>query len=135
MTCQRSRKYITLLLQGPWRASSVEILLPEELCHSPMYVPKLNILRFNTYFISDIMWMPDLSMVGRDQHYHVINLNVFNFHPRIKLLRWNQQWKGGTYINILTKDSNLLGSLQGTAGTSVSNRREILTFGDMALML
>ena len=135
MTCQRSRKYITLLFQGPWRAPPVEILLPEELCHSPMYVPKLNILPFNTYFISDIMWMPDLSMVGRDQHYHVINLNIFNFHPRIKLLRWNQQWKGGIYINILTKGSNLLGSLQGTAGTSVSNRREILTFGDMALML
>ena len=135
MTCQRSRKYITLLLQGPWRALPVEILLPEELCHSPMYVPKLNILWFNTYFISDIMWMPDLSMVGRDQHYHVINLNIFNFHPQIKLLRWNQQWKGSTYINILTKGSNLLGSLQGTAGTSVSNCREILTFGYMALML
>ena len=135
MTCQRSRKYITLLLQGPWRASSVEILLPEELCHSPMYVPKLNILPFNTYFISDIIWMSDLSMVGRDQHYHVINLNIFNFHPRIKLLRWNQQWKNGTYMNILTKGSNLLGGLQGTAGTSVSNRREFLTFGDMALML
>ena len=65
MTCQRSRKYITLLLQGLWRAPPVEILLPEEFCHSPMYVPKLNILPFNTYFISDIMWMPDLYGGGR----------------------------------------------------------------------
>ena len=25
----------------------------------------------------------DLSMIGRDQHYHIINLNIFNYHPQI----------------------------------------------------
>ena len=42
-------------------------MLLGELCYcnteyhnSSMYVPKLNILPFNTYFISGIMWMPDM---------------------------------------------------------------------------
>ena len=35
---------------------------------------------------------------------------------------------------LLTRSPDLLGSLQGIAGTPVSNRREFLTIGDMALI-
>ena len=38
------------------------------------------------------------------------------------------------YVHKLTRSPDLLESLQGTAGTSVSNRREFLTIGDMALI-
>jgi len=36
--------------------------------------------------------------------------------------------------HLLTTSPNLLGSIQGTAGASASNRREFLTIGDMALI-
>ena len=38
------------------------------------------------------------------------------------------------YVHKLTRSPDSLRSLQGTAGTSVSNRRELLTIGDMALI-
>ena len=38
------------------------------------------------------------------------------------------------YVHKLTRSPDLLESLQGTVGTSVSNRREFLTIGDMALI-
>ena len=54
--------------------------------NSSMYVLKLSILLFNTYFYQrrnvDARHA-NLSMIGRDQHYHITNLNIFNFHPQI----------------------------------------------------
>ena len=53
--------------------------------NSSMYVLKLNIFLFNTYFYQrhnvDARHA-NLSMIGRDQHYHITNLNIFNFHSQ-----------------------------------------------------
>ena len=64
----------------------------------------------------------DVSGIGRDQHLQVINLNVFNIHHRLNGTH-NEREVGTWYL--LAMNSNLLGSLQDTAG----NYRGFLTFG------